>query len=98
MRDPHPLHNTMITPAPEPYQVDPMSRRVYERDGVRSHDTALPTAATTRGHPRWKWGKTDPPSNSGAPLIVSPSDLEPQRTPDPSVHGDIQDVVRRLKP
>jgi hypothetical protein len=97
--DPHPLHPAQIQPAPEPYQVDPLSRRVHERDGTRVHGRALPTAETTHHHPRWRWGKpVDRPSTSGAPVIMSPSDLEPQRTPDPSVHGDIQDVVRRLKP
>jgi hypothetical protein len=96
-RDPHPLHDALIQPAPEPFQVDPMSRRVHERDGVRVHGRALPTMATTRGDSRWKWGKpADAPKNSNAPVIFSPSDLEPQRPRESSAYGSWDELVRRL--
>ncbi len=98
-RDPHPLHPGQIQPAPEPYQVDELSRRVHERDGRRVHDRALPTMATTRGDSRWRWSRTaDPPSSSGAPVIFSPTDLEPGHTTESSSRPSLTDYVRRLRP
>lgn len=97
--DPHPLRDAQVQPGPEVTQVDPMSIRVHERDGTRVHGRALPTAATTKGHPSWKWGRSvDRPSTSGAPVIFAPSDLEPQRTSEAPDRPSIRDVMRRLKP
>jgi hypothetical protein len=96
-RDPHPLRDAQIQPAPEPYRVDVTehTQEVLRRRAQQVH----PTMRTTAGRPEWRWGKpVDAPSNSGAPLIMSPSDLEPQKGPDPSTHGSIDDVRRRLKP
>jgi len=75
-RNPHPLPAALIRPA-DPVLVSPYSKR-----GHRVDERALPTAATTRGDSRWSWGRrpVDVPSNSGAPVIFSPSDLEPGRT------------------
>jgi hypothetical protein len=99
--DPHPLHEGLIRPADEPYQVDPLSEAVHSRGGTRvpPQVRALPTMATTRGHPGWKWGRpVDGPSSTSAPLIFGPSALEPGRgqadaPPSPS----IADVVKRYK-
>jgi hypothetical protein len=73
----HPLHGGQIQPAPAPYPVDDLTERIYRREGVRPGERALPTATTTNGHPAWKWGRAvDQPSNSGAPVIFSPSMLQ----------------------
>jgi hypothetical protein len=89
--NPHPLRDGQIQPGPEPlYEVDPRS--------VRSNERALPSARAMRQHPRWRWGRHgDPPSNSGAPQIFSPSDLEPGRREPSPTHGTIDEVRRRLK-
>jgi hypothetical protein len=90
MRNAHPLHDALIRPADQLYQVDPR----FRRESVR----ALPTAATTRQRPEWRWRPTAPPSStSGSPRIFSPSDLEPGRTREVSRLGSIADVARRLK-
>jgi hypothetical protein len=99
--NPHPLHDGQIQPAPEPYQVDPLSEAVHSRGGTRvpPQVRALPTGATTRSFPAWRWGRSiDPPSNSGAPVIMSPSDLEPGRVPESPPRGSIGELRRRLKP
>jgi hypothetical protein len=99
--DPHPLRDAEITPAPEPYQVDPLSERVHSRGGTRvpPHVRALPTAATTRGHPAWRWGRrVDGPRSATAPVIFSPSDLAPGGGQDDLHRPSIADVVRRLRP
>jgi hypothetical protein len=75
--NPRPLTPAQIEPTPAPYPVDALTERIYRRQGVRPGERALPTATTTKGHPAWKWGRAvDPPSNSGAPVIFSPSMLE----------------------
>jgi hypothetical protein len=77
----HPLTAAEIAPAPELYRVD-VSEHTREILRKRS-ERALPTMRTTRGDSRWTWGRpTEGPSNSGAPKIFSPSDLE-QRRPKP---------------
>jgi hypothetical protein len=99
--DPHPLRDAEITPGPEPYQVDPLSEAVHSRGGTRvpPQVRALPTMATTRGHPRWKWGRpVDGPSSTSAPLIFSPSDLAPGGGQADAPTPSIADVVRRLRP
>jgi hypothetical protein len=91
----------LIPPDPEPYQVDPLSERVHSRGGTRvpPHVRALPTGRTTTDRREWRWGKpADAPSNSGAPQIWSPTDLEPGQARDASSHASIADVVRRLRP
>lgn len=98
-RDAHPLRDALITPAPTVYPVDDVTDRLYRRDGVRRGERAFPTMGTTRGDPRWRWGRpADRPSSSGAPLLMSPSDLEKDRTPESTSRPSIADVVRRLRP
>jgi hypothetical protein len=94
----NPLHPSQISNGPPVYNLDlhPETQRVLARRAVQTH----PTAATTKGHPAWKWGRSvDRPSTSGAPQIFSPRMLEPQPTPEaapewPSLPG----VGRRLRP
>jgi hypothetical protein len=58
----------------------------------------LPTARTTVGRREWRWGKpVDPPSNSGPPLIMGPSALEPDRRGDDEHTPSIRDVIERMK-
>jgi hypothetical protein len=92
-RNPHPLRDAQIQPA-DPVVVSPYSER-----GHRVDERALPTAATTRGDSRWSWGRrpVDAPSNSGAPQIFSPSDLEPGRTRESSSYGSFDEFVARLR-
>lgn len=95
--DPHPLSSPLIRPADEPLRVD-LTEHTQEVLRKRS-ERALPTMRTTTGRREWRWGRSvDPPSSTSAPLIMSPSDLEPQRTPEPPAHGSIEEVRRRLKP
>jgi len=94
--DPHPLRTTMTQPGDELYRVD-VSEQTQERLRVRSQ-RAFPTARTTRGDSRWTWGRSvDWPSNSGAPVIFSPSDLEAGRPEEHPSYRSIDDVRRRLK-
>ena len=96
--DAHPLPNALITPAPEPVQVDPASRQFHDHLGAHPHDRALPTGRAAEAHPRWKWGRrADRPTDSGPPLIMSPSDLQPGATRAEAMPPSIADVVRRLK-
>lgn len=96
MTNPFPLRTPMIPPADELYRVD-VSEQTQERLRLRSQRVS-PTMATTRGHPRWKWGRAvDRPSNSGAPKIMSPSDLLPGRGQADAPMPSIADVVARLK-
>jgi hypothetical protein len=99
-RDPHPLHPGLIQAGPEPVQVDPLSEAVHSRGGTRvpPEVRALPTAATTRGHPRWRWGRSvDAPSRTSTPVIFSPSDLEAGGRGEDEHLPSIADVARRLK-
>jgi hypothetical protein len=94
--DPHPLHPSLIRPADELYRVDVSERtqEVLQRRAQQTH----PTMSTTTGHPAWRWGRSvDRPSSTSAPVIFSPSDLEPGRTREASRLGSIADVVARLK-
>jgi hypothetical protein len=97
-RNAHPLHPAEILPAPEPYQVDPLSEAVHSRGGTRvpPNVRALPTGTTTRSFPSWRWGRSvEPPRSTSTPQIFSPSDLEPGRTREDSTRS-IADVVKRL--
>jgi hypothetical protein len=97
--NPHPLTPAQIEPAPAPYPVDALTEPFYRREGVRPGERALPTVATTRGHRAWKWGRAvDRPSSASAPVIFSPSDLEPGRTPESPTYGTLDELRRRLKP
>jgi hypothetical protein len=98
--DPHPLHPGQIQPADEPFQVDPLSEAVHSRGGTRipPQVRALPTAATTRGHPAWRWGRSvDRPTSTSTPQIFSPSDLLPGPGQDDSHTPSIRDVIERMK-
>jgi hypothetical protein len=98
--NPHPLRDAEIMPAPEPYQVDPLSEAVHTRGGTRVplEVRALPTARTTRGHPRWRWGpREEAPRSTSTPLIMSPSDLEAGRRRESSAYGTIDELRARLK-
>jgi hypothetical protein len=93
--DKHPLHPSMIRPGDPVYRVDVTERtqEVLRRRAEQTH----PTMRTNRGRPEWRVGRSvDPPSNSGAPVIFSPSDLEraPAEQPAPA---SIRDVVARLE-
>ena len=97
--DPHPLTPAQIEPGPTTYPVDAATEGLYRRHGVRPGERALPTAATTHHHPRWRWGRSvDAASTSGAPLIMSPSDLERHSRQEAPTRPSIDDVRRRLKP
>lgn len=94
----NPLHPSLIRPADPVYRVDVTehTQEVLRRRAEQVH----PTMRTTHGRPEWRWGRSvDPPSNSGAPQIFSPTDLLPKGggqkadAPTPS----IADVVARLK-
>jgi len=94
--DPHPLRTTMIRPADELYRVD-VTHQTQERLRSRSQ-RALPTSATTAGHPAWRWGMpVDRPSTTSSPVIFSPSDLEPGGRPQASTYGTPDEVRRRLQ-
>lgn len=96
--NPFPLHPSQIRPADPVYRLDllPETQEILARRAEQTH----PTMRTTRGDSRWTWGRrVDRPSNSGAPVIMSPSDLEPQRTPEAAPEWpSIRDVGRRLRP
>jgi hypothetical protein len=98
--DPYPLRDAEITPAPEPYQVDPLSERVHSRGGTRvpPHVRALPTGRTTAGRREWRWGKlVDGPRTTSTPVIMGPTALEPGRGGEDPPTPSIADVVRRLR-
>lgn len=93
--DPHPLHPSLIRPADEVLRIDltEHTQEVLRRRGQQVH----PTMRTTTGRPEWRVGRSvDPPSNSGAPVIFSPSDLERKET-EPPDRPSIDDVRRRLQ-
>jgi hypothetical protein len=95
-RDPSPLHPGLIRPADPLYRVD-LAPETQETLGRRAQQTH-PTAATTRGVPAWRWGRAvDPPRTTSAPVIFSPSDLEPGRGQDDSHTPTIRDVIERMK-
>ena len=90
-----PLTDAQIVPAPEPMQLDPLSERVHTRGGTRVDGRALPTMATTRSHPRWRWGRpVDPPRSPATPTIMSPSELEPQRPRESSAWTSVTEHFR----
>jgi hypothetical protein len=98
-RDPHPLSDALIQPAPQAVQLDPASRRIHERLGEHPHDRALPSGRAAEAHPRWKWGRrADRPTDSGPPLIMSPTDLLPGGGQADAPRPSIDDVRRRLRP
>jgi hypothetical protein len=96
----HPLRDAEITPAPEPVQVDPFSEAFHTRGGTRVPPSvrALPTMRTTRGDSRWTWGRAvDRPTNSGAPLVLSPSDLERKPAAEERANlGSMDELRQRL--
>jgi hypothetical protein len=95
--NPHPLHPSLIRPADEVLRIDltEHTQDVLRRRAQQVH----PTMRTTAGRPEWRVGRSvDPPSNSSAPVIFSPTDLEPGRTREASTRPSIDDVRRRLKP
>jgi hypothetical protein len=95
--DPHPLRTPMIRPADEVLRIDltEPTQEVLRRQSQR----VFPTVKTTQGHRAWKWGRpADGPSNSGAPLIFSPSDLLRERGQADAPSPSIDDVIRRLRP
>lgn len=98
-RDPHPLRDAQIQPAPEPTPVDPLTEAVYTRGGTRVTDRALPTAATARSRPAFRFRPTDPPRTTSTPVTFSPTMLEPGGgSTETSTAPSIADVVKRLKP
>jgi hypothetical protein len=88
-RDPHPLRPAQIVPAPEPTLLGP-------RDPAKITDRALPTGATARSVPAFRFRPTDPPRTTSTPVTFSPTMLEPGGGMPEASTPSIADVVKRL--
>jgi hypothetical protein len=97
MRDAHPLHPALITPGGAVYAVDPLTEAVYRRS-QQDRERTLPTGRVASQHPAWRWGRpVDAPRTTSAPVIFSPSDLEPGRTRESAAYGSFEELVARFR-